>query len=273
MPSTFKDFTTDNPMLIEAKRYGRRFIGLGREKGQIAYLYLVGAIYLVLVILALAYHDAFSSFSIIAIQTGIACIVVPSVAQNAIAGEREKRTWDLLIVAPISRAQIVIGKYLSVVLVLAVMEACFLPLAVICFDPSAESRNGVIFAELISIAFGVLLAAFSTYVSSITTRSLACQSMTYMGTFLWMIALPALVGAISVADQTLPKAFLWAHPFVTMYYFSSQHGPDLFNGAQQSYNMPYSWWFQAAFYLGLTALFVLLAVGGANSKRIDAGGS
>jgi len=273
MPATFKDLTIDNPLLIEAKRYGRRFIGLGREKGQIAYLYLVGAIYLVLVVLALAYHDAFSSFTIIAIQTGIACIVVPSVAQNAVAGEREKRTWDLLIVAPISRAQIVIGKYLSVVLVLAVMELCFLPLAVICFDSSAETRNGVISAEFISIGFGILLAAFSTYVSSITIRSLACQSMTYMGTFLWMIAFPFLIGAISVADPALPKAFMWMHPFVTMYYISNQHGQEMFNGAQGMYNTPYTWWFQTAFYLGLTALFVLLAVGGANSKRIDSGGS
>lgn len=273
MHPSFRDYTTANPLLLEAKRYGRRFVGLGREKGQIAYLYLVGALYLLLVVLALAFHDAFSSFTIIAIQTGITCIVVPSVAQNAVAGEREKRTWDLLVVAPISRAQIVIGKYLSIVLVLAVMEAFFLPLAVICFDPMAETKSGVVFAECISIGFGVMLAALSTYISSITTRSLACQSMTYAATFFWMIAVPMLVAAVSVADQALPKAFMWAHPFVTMFYFSNQHGQDLFNGAKEMYNVPYTWWFQAGFYLLFSAFFVFLAVGGANSRRIDTGGS
>jgi ABC-type transport system involved in multi-copper enzyme maturation permease subunit len=264
-------------MLLEAKRFGRRFIGISRGKGQAAYLYLTGAIYLLLVIMAYSYHDAFSSTGVLYFQTGLMCIIVPSVAQNAVAGEKEKRTWDLLVAAPVSRAQIVIGKFISVVLVLFALMLAMLPLVILSFTAETETTAGVAQGELISICFGIAISAMGTFISAVTTRSLTCQSLTYISIFLWLVMYPVLVSAGTNfgigASAGQSRAYYFMHPFYAIWAVTT--GGVEFRGFPDdpTFTTYYSWLVQGGFYVLIAALFTFLAVRAVKHANSEPGGS
>jgi len=275
---TFKDYTYENPILLEAKRFGRRFMGISRGKGgHAAYLVLTSVIYLLLLVMALCYREAFSAGGMIVFQTILMCVLVPSIAQNAVAGEREKRTWELLVAAPIYRSQIVIGKFISILIVLTVLTIAFIPLIAVSVSPTSETFPGVMLAECISLGFGASLAALGTFISAITSRSLACQSMIYVATFIWLVVYPSLISAISSlqfmnGSSTHTDGLYFMQPISAIFTVSAtNHG--IFDPTNSSDLSAYSWPVQGVFYSALIALFLFCAVVAVNRSQSDSGGS
>src|SRR3954464_6373605 len=89
----------ENPMLIEVRRYRRRLFGGGRPNGvNIAVLTLGAVCYVGLLLIVGNGNGSIPPIVIIFIQTFIFSLAAPAFLNSAIAGEREKRTWDLLLV-------------------------------------------------------------------------------------------------------------------------------------------------------------------------------
>jgi ABC-type transport system involved in multi-copper enzyme maturation permease subunit len=259
-------------MLLEARRFGRRFMGISRGKGgHIAYLFLSAVIYGLLLLLTIAFHDGFEANYVIVAQTVLMCIVIPSVAQNAVAGEREKRTWELLIASPVSRAQILIGKYLSILIVLGYVTVAFLPLVLLSFNRQSETIGSVFLAEFVSLAFAAALSAAATLISAATTRSLACQSLTYALIFVWLVMVPLVISVAADAQmRDLSHQYLWVQPIYVI--TSLNHNDYSRNALFSEANPYYSFGAQAVFYAFLTSMFLLWGVRSVNRRGAEFGG-
>ena len=78
-------------------------------------------------------------------------ILVPILTMSIVAQERNQKTDQLLYSLPISTTEIVIGKYLSLLVVFAV------PLIIICFYPLIFARYGDVY---LPTSYGTILAFF-----------------------------------------------------------------------------------------------------------------
>jgi hypothetical protein len=112
--SLWNDLVVRNPMLIEIQRYRRRYLSFsGVHAVNSAVLALALLCYAGVVLLVCNFRGALSGIALIAAQTGLFVLFAPGMLYGTIAGERERRSWDLLLVAPISKAQIVMGKLIG----------------------------------------------------------------------------------------------------------------------------------------------------------------
>lgn len=67
------------------------------------------------------------TYNVVALLFGassyVALLLVPLLTMNAFSGERSRQTWALLAYAPVRNSQLVLGKYLAVLTVVALMLA------------------------------------------------------------------------------------------------------------------------------------------------------
>ena len=112
----------------------------------------------------------------------------PFITMRLLAEERKLQTLQLLITSPITRAQIVIGKYLSAILLVATMLACTLvyPVILVIFGnpdvgPILTSYLGTFFMFSCYIALGLFFSAMTEH------QMVACALTFGAGLFFWLI--------------------------------------------------------------------------------------
>lgn len=138
-------------------------------------------------------------------------LVIPLLTMRLFSDERRLQTLPLLLSAPITAAQIVLGKLSACVLVVLLLLALALaPIAV--FVPSVSLDYGIVLSALIAvILFATTLTALGLWISSCTDNSTLAAAITLA------IAMASwLIGAQMPADLTPPlKAALqhlsWHH--------------------------------------------------------------
>lgn len=95
-------------------------------------------------------------------------VIVPILTMRVIAEERKQRTDQLLYALPISTTQVVLGKYLALLIVYLI------PLAVISLYPLVFSRFGDVYLPtsygsiFAFFALGAALIALGIFISSLT---------------------------------------------------------------------------------------------------------
>ncbi len=99
-------------------------------------------------------------------------LVVPLLTMRLIAEERRNKTLTLLVSAPVSMTEIVLGKYLGVLLFLLIVLVliALMPLSLLLgggLDP------GLLFSGLLGLAF--LLAGFAAVGLFMSIKSMACD--------------------------------------------------------------------------------------------------
>ncbi len=134
--------------------------------------YFFGAFLLVITgIGAMMYNiqQAISNFEYV---LGFGCIIlvliVPLLTMRVVAEEKKQKTDQLLYSLPISSTQVVIGKYLSLMVVFLI------PMIVICFYPLIFSRFGDVYmltsygSLLAFFIMGAALVSIGVFISSLT---------------------------------------------------------------------------------------------------------
>jgi ABC-type transport system involved in multi-copper enzyme maturation permease subunit len=96
----------------------------------------------------------------------IASLMAPSFAAGAIAGEKERQSYEMLLASPLKPWAIVIGKLFASLGHIALLIVASLPIVMLCLP-----LGGVSFYELLAL-YGALLCSLVTY----TSISLACSS-------------------------------------------------------------------------------------------------
>lgn len=125
-------------------------------------------------------------------------LMTPSFAAGTISGEKERKTYEMLLASPMRPTAIVVGKLLAALAHLAVLVFCSLPVVMLCVPLGGVHWSEVLATYLAMgasvVAFGMISLACSSYFA----RSIAAEMVSYL------IILPlALVGVLfyQIASQ------------------------------------------------------------------------
>lgn len=179
LSNTLKELLWENPMTLEATRTLRRSLRSGSNNenpyatrnlnrflvGTLGFLYLW-------TMFGIVRSGENISIYLLTAELVLLTLVVPCSLYGAIAVEREKLTYESLIMTRLSPAQIVCGKlWWRVGLILGVM-GLFVPLLVashLCgrrLDSQDFTASQLVWSQVQIFAWGVCLAAFSLWVSA-----------------------------------------------------------------------------------------------------------
>jgi hypothetical protein len=211
-PSLFRHLVLDNPMSLEATRVWRRFLRSGGDTGKgvnITVLSVLAVIYLWLLLAILRYREEMS-MEIFLLELGLLTLVVPGSMYAAVSGERERLTWDALIMTSLSPGQIVVGKLLwRVVLILGIAVLFIPPLLLshyatgllgegrVLHPQDGPSLSELFLAQGVVVAWGLLLAGFSLWVSTKTKRTITTLSIVTMTLLSFLVLIPVIVSLFS----------------------------------------------------------------------------
>lgn len=115
--------------------------------------------------------------------TFVFLILVPILTMKVIAEERKQKTDQMLLTAPVSVTQIVVGKYL------ALISVYMIPIIVICFYPLIMSKYGEVsfpmaYTAILGFAFlGFAQIAVGVFLSSITENPVIAAVLTFVVLF------------------------------------------------------------------------------------------
>ncbi len=210
-------------MIVEVTRFRRRFLTFGPNPITNVMLALVLVIYFSLILVLIAARGSIPPLALVMGQTGIFALAAPAMLHSAIVGERERRSWDLLLVAPISKAQIVVGKFLGALSALSVASFFFaIPIALSWFLSLGKSLGGgsglieVILGELVSLSFTILVCAFTMLISARVKRSFMALGVTLGSLLVFLGLLPALFGTALSGDRIGTEFLLLGHPLMAL---------------------------------------------------------
>jgi ABC-type transport system involved in multi-copper enzyme maturation permease subunit len=148
--------------------------------------------------------------AISALELGLICGLTPLFTADLISGERERRTYDLLLVTPLSRGQIVVGKLVAGIGSLLLLIVLGLPLQAVGIV------LGGVGAEELAVTFALLLLTALTYGcaglfwSARVRSTRAAVALAYGTTALGILGLPVALFLGVLAAQLVgssPAAF------------------------------------------------------------------
>lgn len=117
--------------------------------------------------------------TLVATQWFLVAFITPALTTSAITMEREQRTYDLLIMTPISRFAIVWGKFASALAFIVVMIVCGMPLVAVLFLMGGVDTGLMIERYAGMLITGALLAAFGLMMSAICSSTTLANVLTY----------------------------------------------------------------------------------------------
>ena len=118
--------------------------------------------------------------TLIATEAGILFMVMPALTGNTIAGERERQTLDVLLTTRMTPMEIVIGKYLSIIMMGSLLVLSTFPFLAIVFI-----YGGINFLQLLGLVFVLIfeigyVAVFGVLFSSLTKRTAPSVILSYV---------------------------------------------------------------------------------------------
>lgn len=115
--------------------------------------------------------------------TFVFLIIIPVLTMKTIAEERKQKTDQMLLTAPVSVTQIVVGKYL------ALLAVYMIPVIIICFYPLIMAKYGTIsyamaYTAILGFAFlGFAEISVGVFLSSITENPVIAAVITFIVLF------------------------------------------------------------------------------------------
>jgi ABC-type transport system involved in multi-copper enzyme maturation permease subunit len=265
---TWTELVAKNPMLIEIARVRRRllaFSGSNALGGVI--IALIGIAYLGLVTLVVTYRADISPLVLIGTQAVLFVLLAPTLLHSSIAGERERRSWDLLLAAPITKSQIVIGKFLGALSAIAIGTAFFVfPVAVTALSYKRSNFWDLGLAELVCLSFTVLVCSITIFFSARVKTSFMALGATLGVLTMSIVVIPVMMQALwngsgGYYDDTL----MFLHPgWVFLRIGTVSLTGQIHNLPNSMYGVP-----QILVYLALSAVILGWAVNTLNFAEND----
>lgn len=226
--SLWRELVADNPMLIETKRFLRRFMGANVVNNWVVILIIS---FLLLTINAMIYINDFHFVGSSMFALFLIVILVPVMLHGAIAGEREKRSWDMLLVAPITKPQIIAGKFLGVASGIAAIIAV-LSISIFASDyPNGDRILTGVTVVLVIAAFAYGLAGFTLFISARSRRSMTALGVVYGCLFLGLLVMPMVT---ATANYEQAEFWLYLNPFYAVSQVNAEryvYTESVFSGA------------------------------------------
>lgn len=126
-------------------------------------------------------------------QFVLASLMTPSFAAGAITGEKERKTYEMLLASPLRPAAIVLGKILASLCHLALLIFASLPIVMLCIPLGGYSVPEVLsayFALIVAVAcFGMICLTCSSFfgrtAASLVVSYLLILPLCLAGVFVW----------------------------------------------------------------------------------------
>lgn len=202
-------------MLIEVHRFRQRFLRLNvHNPGGAGILILTLLCYLMLLLLVVQAKGDVPPMVLVMLQAGVITFLCPVALYNAIAGEREKRTWDVLLVAPVTKGQIVVGKFIAgLAMVLAITVAFLIPIVISGVLHATTRWGSVLQGELLTIAYGALLCSWTILMSARVKRGLMALGTSLGSITLGLLVFPLLITTMIGGNYSSSMVLFFLHPF------------------------------------------------------------
>lgn len=205
----FEELALANPMFAEVTRKWRKFtMGATTRAIGIAWLFLFGFALLGCFQFAVLLAQPQAGLWIAVVKIVLLTLATPFMTHGVIASEREKRTWDSLVSAPVTIGQIIIGKFAGIVTVIGLIFAVVFPLEVVApLSSLFVPQNGLIFSgrtsspgevitamiayarfNLYGLTFCIAWAAVNFFFSSRSKRALSALAASIAVFFVFSIA-------------------------------------------------------------------------------------
>jgi hypothetical protein len=201
MRNLWNYFVAENPMSQEAVRAGRRFVRTGGATGKAVnytILGLIGVLYLWLLAGIVKYRVDMSE-GMLFLELTVLTFVVPATLFASISGEREKLTWDALVMTRINPAQIIAGKIIwRLGLALAIMALFFVPMLFGHLAAPSETSGRNFFdwqlsRQFLLFSWTVLLSVATFYTSARTRRAMTTLSVITVSLLAFLALSPFIV--------------------------------------------------------------------------------
>ncbi len=138
-------------------------------------------------------------------QFSLVALLAPTFAAGSITGEKERKTYEMLLASPLDPSTILVGKLLSSLTYLVLLIVSSLPLMVLCF-----LLGGILMSEIIR-SFLILIIAAGTF----GLISLACSSFfrrtssALVVSYLVILPLAILAVALTSGGDSRPESTLF----------------------------------------------------------------
>lgn len=146
-------------------------------------------------------------------MVSIVVILIPILTMRLFSEEKNKKTEQSLLTAPVNLFQIVMGKYLAAVTVYAIMLVLFVIYGIIISFFAAPSWITIISNIIGLLLFGMALISIGTFVSSLTESQIVAAIIS-IGVGLLIYYMDRLASSINV---DFIKTILSAISFTTPY--------------------------------------------------------
>lgn len=143
--------------------------------------------------------------AIVVAQLFLACMLAPSFSAPTIAGEKERQTYDVLLVTLLRPRDIIIGKLFSSLAYLMLVTIAGVPVAGVAFLMGGLGPDQMAAAVVVMLVTGLMLGSIGIFWSSAMTRSVAAHRNAFINILLLYFALPLLlIYGLSMAFQAYP---------------------------------------------------------------------
>ncbi len=222
--SLWNTLVIDNPMLIEISRFRRRFFSFSGSRGMNnGVLALAMICYAGFVMVVVSWRGDVPPMTLICAQTVLLALIAPSMLHGAIAGERERRSWDLLLVAPISKAQLVAGKFIGALSAIALGVGLFsIPTLISAATYQKSNFYDLMLAEGVSISFTILVASLTLLLSARVKRSFMALGATIGVLALGLLVLPMLFTTLMGYDRFSTEVVMYLHPVMPLMHITQE---------------------------------------------------
>ncbi len=141
-------------------------------------------------------------------QFFLVALVAPTFAAGSITGEKERKTYEMLLASPLEPTTILVGKLLSSLTYLVLLILSSLPLIILCF-----LLGGILLAEIARTYLVLILAAgtfglISVACSSFFGRTSSALVVSYMIILPLALACVLLTGSASTPEDQIRNDFV-----------------------------------------------------------------
>ena len=175
-------------------------------------------------------------------QYVLMALVCPSFAAGAITGEKERKTYEMLLASPMRPAAIVMGKMLAALCHLAVLVFCSLPIVMLCLPLGGVSLYEVLATYVAMGAsvflFGMICIAASSYfhrtIAALVVSYLLILPLSLLGVLIYSVLEMAAGWRLVMLAGVIPAVCLlvWLRLF-TLTTRRLLHPPDVGSEAQE----------------------------------------
>lgn len=204
---------SQNPMLAEIERFRRKFFSFRGPNVQAnGGLGLIVVLFLFYSIICIYNRGDFEPIAQLSVYLGFALFVIPFMLHATIAGERERRSWDMLLVAPISPSQIVMGKFVAAFLGLLLTFALFMvPVLILAIYYKGMHWDNFLWGIVVVMCQLLSLTALTILISARVKRPLVALAVTIGVVLMFFFFAPMF---LSIVDSFTSKYLTSAvYPF------------------------------------------------------------